>query len=110
MRSLANATRPVYCDTDSIICESLDMPLHDSELGKWKLEAEGDQIAIAGKKLYALKQGRKYVKSAAKGARLSGPEIFDICRGKTIHWHNDAPSFSLAKGVSFVDRKIQSRF
>lgn len=107
MRALSAAKRPVYCDTDSIICESLDLPLHDSELGKWKLEAEGDTIAIAGKKLYALRDGRKYVKSASKGAVLTGAQIFDICRGSTIHWHNDAPSFSLAKGVSFVDRKIQ---
>lgn len=109
MRAISAARRPVYCDTDSIICESLDLPLHDSELGKWKLEASGDRIAIAGKKLYALKDGRKHVKSASKGARLTGQDIFDICKGKTIHWHNDAPSFSLANGVSFVDRKIQSR-
>lgn len=109
MRAIASAKRPIYCDTDSIICESLDSELHDSDLGKWKLEAVGNQCAIAGKKLYALRDGRKYVKTASKGAILTGPEIFDICRGKEIHWHNQAPSFSLSNGTSFTSRKIKLR-
>lgn len=54
LRGLAAAKRPVYCDTDSIICESLNMPLDEKELGAWKLEAEGTRLAIAGKKTYAL--------------------------------------------------------
>jgi hypothetical protein len=83
------------------------MPLHDSDLGKWKLEANGDSIAIAGKKLYALRNGREYVKHASKGARMEPADIFKICKGETIHWHNDAPSFSLSNGTRFVDRKIQ---
>lgn len=109
LRAIHGAKRPIYCDTDSIICESLNSDMHDSELGKWKLEASGNQCAIAGKKLYALRDGRKYVKIASKGAVLTGPEIFQICQGKEIQWHNQAPSFSLSKGVSFVSRKIKLR-
>lgn len=107
LRAIHAAKRPVYCDTDSIICESLDLPLDDSALGKWKLEASGDCIAVAGKKLYALRDGKTYPKIASKGARLEGREIFDLCRGNAVEWKNDAPSFSLANGVSFVHRKIQ---
>lgn len=107
MRALAKAKRPVYCDTDSIICEGLDLPLDDSALGKWKLEARGNAIAIAGKKLYALRQGREYKKIASKGAKLTGPQIFEICSGKEIEWHKDSPTFSLAKPTSFIHRKIR---
>lgn len=109
MRAISAAKRPIYCDTDSIICESLDLELHDSELGKWKLEAKGNACAIAGKKLYALRDGRKYVKVASKGAVLTGPEIFDICGGKEITWHNQAPSFSISHAPSFTKRKIKLR-
>lgn len=109
MRGLSASTRAVYCDTDSIICEEFAGDLDESRLGAWKLEAEGDAIAIAGKKLYALRDKKEYVKIASKGVRLTGPEIFDICRGKSIEWHNDAPSFSLSNGVRFVHRKIKSR-
>jgi hypothetical protein len=109
LRALSSAKRAVYCDTDSIICESLDLPLDDSALGKWKLEASGNVIAVAGKKIYALKDGKKFVKTASKGAILAGEEIFELCMGKVIHWKNEAPSFSLANGVSFVDRKIRYR-
>jgi DNA polymerase type B, organellar and viral len=109
LRALHSAERAVYCDTDSIICETLNSPLDHSELGKWKLEAEGNTVAIAGKKLYALRDGKKYVKIASKGAVLTGSEIFAICKGDTIQWHNQAPSFSLKKDTSFVSRKIKLR-
>lgn len=108
MLALAAAKRPAYCDTDSIICESLDLPLSETELGKWKLEATGDLLGIAGKKMYALKSGKKIVKSASKGAVLDGNEVFRLCAGETIHWKNQAPSFSLKQSPRFVDRKIQS--
>ena len=115
LRALATAKRPVYCDTDSIICESLGQPGDPSRLGAWKLEAEGDTIAIAGKKLYALRQGGKFVKIASKGVRLTGGAIFDLCRGGYVEWENQAPSFSLKKPIPkdgedsshmFVKRKI----
>lgn len=104
--ALANSKRAVYCDTDSIICESLAVPQDATALGAWKLEAEGDTIAVAGKKLYALRNGAEYVKIASKGVRLSGPAVFDLCRGKPQEWENMAPSFSLKKPPSFVKRKI----
>jgi len=108
MRGLTAGKRVVYCDTDSIICESLPLTLSETALGAWKLEGEGDSLAIAGKKLYALRNGSKCVKSAHKGALLSDNEIFRIARGGVVGWKNDAPTFSLSKGVSFIDRKIQS--
>jgi DNA polymerase elongation subunit (family B) len=49
LRNIALAKRPVYCDTDSIICEGFNGELNETELGGWKLEASGDRIAIGGK-------------------------------------------------------------
>src|SRR6185312_6726677 len=55
--ALQRADDPVYCDTDSIVCKHLQGPLDATKLGAWKLEAQGDAIAIAGKKMYALFNG-----------------------------------------------------
>ena len=106
MRALAAADRPMYCDTDSIICERLQADIDSTKLGSWKLEAIGTELAIAGKKLYALKNGDKLVKKAHKGALLNAADIYKLARGGTAVWRNAAPSFSLAKGASFVEREL----
>lgn len=107
MRALSLAVNPVYCDTDSIICEGLNCDLDDCKLGAWKLEAMGDTVAIAGKKMYALRQGNDYVKSASKGVILTGAEIFGLCGGVAKNWKNEAPSFSIGKNrLKFIQRTI----
>lgn len=53
LHGIARADRPIYCDTDSLVCRNLDMP-DASGLGAWKLEAQASEAAVAGKKLYAL--------------------------------------------------------
>ena len=106
MRGLAGARRPIYCDTDSIICEGLrGVSIDDYSLGAWKLEAEGNRCAIAGKKLYALFNGREPVKWASKGTKLAPSEIERIAKGETVLWENDAPNFKLDGRVKFVARK-----
>lgn len=108
INALATADRPIYCDTDSIICRSLNMPLSETVLGSWKVEGKGDVCAIAGKKLYALRSGKATVKIASKGAILNDNQIFDICKGGVANWENQAPSFSLNKrGTTFVKRRIK---
>jgi hypothetical protein len=95
LRNLALAERPIYCDTDSIICEGFNGHCHETELGAWKTEAEGDLAAIAGKKLYAIFDKGKVLKKASKGCTLSGEEIIDICNGASILYQNPVPSFHL---------------
>lgn len=110
MLSIAQAYRPVYCDTDSLICERLGSGLvqSETELGAWKLEASGDEVAIAGKKLYALFDKGELVKSASKGVKLNGAEIREVAMGGTVLWQNDAPNFSLLGGTRFVSRRAKS--
>ena len=107
LRAIHSAIRPVYCDTDSLICESLSLDLDASRLGAWKFEGDGDSLAIAGKKTYCLRNGRETVKLASKGARLTAAQIFDICGGKRIEWFNDAPTFSLSDKPKFVKRNLK---
>lgn len=109
IRALANAKRPVYCDTDSIICESLKgVRFNDTELGAWKTEQTGERIAIAGKKLYSLfgesgkircetrgcKVCKTCVKMASKGVHLFPHEILHVASGNNVTWKNDAPTFN----------------
>jgi len=110
MLAIVQAYRPVYCDTDSLICEKLGegCRLSSTELGAWKFEGSGNEIAIAGKKLYALTDKGAEVKSASKGVKLDIDEIRRVARGETVLWENDAPNFSLLGGVRFVKRRAQS--
>lgn len=128
LRGIHSAINPLYCDTDSIICESMQGNLNDSELGAWKLEATGDLAAIAGKKLYAIftytypgkdKKGVEpeeifwngkrawLVKKAHKGARVTGMEIIMMCLGETITYEAESPSYKLSGKHTFVKRRIR---
>ena len=106
--ALCTAKRPIYCDTDSIICEELgpDVKTHDFELGAWKLEKTGDTCAIAGKKLYAVFKQQECVKKATKGLRLEPNDILKAARGEYVSWACDAPNFSLFGKVDFVFREL----
>jgi DNA polymerase elongation subunit (family B) len=110
LEGLRNSTRPVYCDTDSIICESLSgVPMDDKALGAWKLEKSGHGISIAGRKLYALHTDDGYSKIASKGVRATGEEIARIAKGETLEFHNQAPTFTLGKQANFVKREIRMK-
>lgn len=108
MEGLHNSINPVYCDTDSIICEGLDGDLDESRLGAWKLEAQGDSIAIAGKKLYAVKNGTELVKHACKGVRITPSQIYDVANGQEVLYKNQAPTFSLMKDTKFITRRVRA--
>jgi hypothetical protein len=111
LRGLAQTERPLYCDTDSIFTASPFTGATDNKrLGAWKHEYTGSQMAIAGKKLYALmgeKDGElKCLKKASKGTTLNPLAIFMIARGDTCETRNDAPSFKLDGRHQFIKRNI----
>jgi DNA polymerase type B, organellar and viral len=105
-RAICASQRVVYCDTDSIVCESPCVELDNSKLGAWKIEARGDRIAIAGKKTYALSNAGEFVKWASKGVELKPKIIVDVAMGKEIEYFRDAPSMTL-KGFGFVNRTVR---
>jgi hypothetical protein len=105
MRGLHSAVNALYCDTDSIICESFGGAQGD-ELGQWKLEAEFDTAAIAGKKLYTLIKNKRVVKSASKGVRACPSEIYLAATGDEIEIFNAAPTMRL-NGTKYQARTIK---
>jgi hypothetical protein len=109
IRALATAKRPLYCDTDSIICEGMgpELEIDEYKLGAWKMEKSGDKFALAGRKLYALFDGDECVKMACKGVRLTSDQIEYVARGGKVTWTKDAPTFSLKLGTRFIHRDIQ---
>jgi len=105
MRGIYHAKNPLYCDTDSIMCEELDCRI-GQELGEWKHECSFDTAAIAGKKMYALIEKKRIVKQASKGVRACASEIYMVADGDEIEIFNDAPVMRL-KETRFMSRKIR---
>lgn len=108
IRALASCKRPLYCDTDSIVCEEIgsDIEIDNYKLGAWKLEKYGDKMAIAGRKLYALFNGSECVKMASKGVRLTPQQIESVASGNKVTWRKDAPTYSLSGQVKFMHRDV----
>lgn len=107
-RAICLATRPIYCDTDSVICEGLGgVTFDEKELGAWKTEASGDIAAIAGKKMYAVFDKEKAVKKASKGVRLTAEQIRDVANGEVIEYANPVPKFNLDGSRTWINRRIQ---
>ncbi len=105
LRAIVGAERPIYCDTDSLICEGLTgVPFSEYELGAWKTEAIADTASIGGKKLYALFDGGKPVKWACKGLKLTPKQIRRVAEGEKLLWQSEAPNFSLTGNTKFVSR------
>lgn len=106
-RSICNCKNVYYCDTDSIICSTHNLPLSE-KLGDWKVEGILSKVYIAGKKLYAGYVAKtKEWKIACKGARLKPIDIKNVALGKTVRWQNIAPTFSVKKEANFIERDIK---
>lgn len=109
LKAILNAKRPLYCDTDSLICANVKgIRIDPLEIGAWKSEAEGDLVAIAGKKLYCVTLKGEPVKWASKGAVLTPAEIIKIASGGTVSYRRDAPSYDVAGNTRFLVREIRS--
>lgn len=107
MKAIHTAKRPLYCDTDSLICENLPGVRETKELGTWKYEGSGNRLAIAGKKMYALFDDKTCVKSASKGVKISPEEIEEIANGGEVYWQNIAPAFSIKRATKFIARTVR---
>lgn len=77
LRAIMTCKRPIYCDTDSLLCETLNevdgiviAKPKTKNLGEWGLDTACDKAVIAGRKLYALYKNGNVVKVAGKGYTL----------------------------------------
>lgn len=114
----------IYCDTDSLVvtqfANTAALPQSD-KIGDWEMEIERAPIGhFGGKKLYAidinpnekcsceLRAGMcDRHKVVTKGARLTFKEVKRIVDGDDIKYEPAAPSFSLVRGVKFIDRTLR---
>jgi Vibrio phage DNA polymerase len=117
LHALASARRPVYCDTDSVWCTDLPLPLDQKRLGAWKLETTADTLFIAGKKLYAAQKAGEFyytnkkgqrvpIKTASKGVRMSPEQIARVARGEVLKIPIEAPSLRIGHKAKFIARDI----
>ncbi len=108
LRALHGARRPIYCDTDSIICEAIGpgSVIDPHKLGAWKLEARADRVFIAAKKIYAAFNGSDAVKYACKGAPVDPEIIARIALGEIYEAAIEAPSLRVGKQAKFIARKL----
>lgn len=106
--SLDRVIDPIYCDTDSIICRGTGILPIGENLGQWGIEAEGREVFIGGKKIYAFLEKSGNWKKASKGAVLSVDEIKKIALGGEVEWESISPNFSTKRSsVTFVKRRIK---
>lgn len=106
MRSLSQVDRPIYCDTDSILCHGTGDLKIGKELGEWDIEFRPVEAHVAGRKLYALRGPDGTEKVASKGAQLELRDIVTLVDGGTVIWASDAPTMRLGHTVSFVNRRV----
>lgn len=110
-RAVCSAERPIYCDTDSLICRSYN-GLLGPDLGQWKVEANCLTAYIGGRKLYAVetppdKDGNTW-KTATKGFRMDPKQLACHIENQTpFVWEKDAPAYSAKYGPRFLKREIK---
>lgn len=74
-----------YCDTDSIHCAGKieGIPIHESDLGAWKIESEWDAGFFSGQKRYIERVGEKYIlRCAGLGKETKANFINGLKSGK----------------------------
>jgi len=116
MRAIANARNPIYCDTDSLICEELsNTELHAQNLGAWDLEAEFSEVIITGKKQYAcrvkgLSAGHKdEFKIRSKGVSgLVWADFIKMLDGEIVEVLNKAPTLTKTGQQFYMSRKVRA--
>lgn len=119
LEALQHAKQPIYCDTDSIICLSLDnVPIDKTALGAWDLEDEFTEVIICGKKLYGCwyLKPRKGTdgqlvtsKIRSKGVSdLTWSDIEAIERGDNVISINRAPTMDKFGSQKYLERTVRA--
>ena len=108
-RAICQSERPLYCDTDSILCEKFHGTL-GKKLGEWDLEAQVTEAYIAQRKMYAVKgiiKGKDKWKTASKGVRLTAQQIKEgVLSGENVEFKRESPSMSLKNGMRYISREV----
>ena len=105
----------IYCDTDSLVCTTLNAPIDAATLGAWKFEGEFDEAIIAGKKMYylvnnALPEGdKRRAKKAMKGVRgLTYNDYVALYNDEAVETVSPGVTLSLDGSQEYKKRKVRS--
>ena len=108
LRAITQCSGVLYCDTDSIVARDIGTLPLGSGLGEWKLEMDGVEFAIAGKKTYALLDTEGEWKIASKGAKLTPEELVRVAQGETVRYSPPVPTYSIRNPQpEFIKRNIR---
>jgi hypothetical protein len=111
MRAIAAAKNPIYCDTDSLICEELSgHDLHHTRLGAWDLEKDISELIVCGKKLYAYKSpgGQKTIIKSKGTAGLAWDDMLALLHGETRVVTNRGPTLTRTGRQHYIRREIRA--
>lgn len=133
MEAIHLSEKPMYCDTDSLICKSLDKTklIDPSELGAWKHEKTIETLRLGGKKLYGytyrlsdkdaskalaendkalIKLNDKYLKSLTKckGAVLTWEQLGLIIQGSVVGTISKGPTIGMDGNQVYIKKEIQA--
>jgi len=110
MRAIHFAKNPIYCDTDSLICEELrNVEIHSSKLGTWKFETDISEAIITGKKQYGYKTPSGKTKIRAKGANgVTWTDLEAMLIGETIAKTGFGPTLTRRATQAYITRHIRA--
>jgi hypothetical protein len=129
LEAIQHAKRPIYCDTDSLICEDLRLSdriaLDDSALGAWHLEDTSHRVLIAGKKAYGYWHTKPKIRTPSqirmglrsectikfKGVGSNGvtwQQLEDMLHGGTTLTTNRAPTLDRYGQQRYIVRTIKA--
>lgn len=106
LETIHNSKGVKYCDTDSLLCETFGGET-GAALGQWKHELNVKKAWIAGKKMYSLLSDKNRYKTASKGVKLEPKDIKKICKGESVFYTSQAPTFSVKKDPTFTKRNVK---
>lgn len=108
MRAIHHAKNPIYCDTDSLICEELrGEEIDASKLGAWKFEKELSEVIICGKKQYSYRDAAGKEKAKCKGIdEVSFADMQRIFEGETLSKVMKGPTLTRRGDQRYITRRI----
>ncbi len=104
---IATSKRPIYCDTDSLICESANEKFIGNELGDLELEHDNiDTVIVASKKMYEIYRKGELIGHASKGICYAEGDIKKLVAKGILVKENIAPTMALGKKSTFITRHL----
>lgn len=122
--ALQTVRRPIYCDTDSIICEQFEgLEIDKTRLGAWDLEDEFPEVVIAGKKLYSvrhrvakartpeqLERGLvpEYTVKSKGAVGITWADMLHLIEGGNVETTQFAPTLDRYGSQSYLTRNVRA--